>query len=130
MKIQLAYKFTGEDKQEVIYLLEKIQETLKNSGYEVYVPLFDKPLPESKKELFKRTLDKIDKQDILLTILLSEDKSEGMLLEVGYCLAKQKEFILAVNKDIKNTHLRDLADEVIGFSDLEDLIFKLKNKEF
>jgi nucleoside 2-deoxyribosyltransferase len=130
MKIQLAYKYTGEDKQKVVSLLEKVRETLKKRGCETYVPVFDKSVPESKKELFNRTLNKIDEQDILLVLLFSEDKSEGMLLEIGYCLAKQKKFILAINKDIKNTHLRDLADDIIEFLNLEDLIEKLKNLDF
>ncbi len=130
MKIQLAYKYIGEDKQKVTFLLEKVRETLKKRGHEVYIQVFDKPMPESKKELFNRTLNKIDEKDILLVLLLSEDKSEGMLLEIGYCLAKQKKVILAINKDVKNTHLTDLAEEVIESSDLEDLIEKLKNLDF
>jgi len=46
-------------------------------------------------------------------------------MEIGYALAKRKQFILAIKKDIKTTFMREMADEIIEFENLEELYNKL-----
>jgi nucleoside 2-deoxyribosyltransferase len=75
-------------------------------------------------------LKELNNSDCLLAFVKSKKKSEGMLLEIGYALAKRKKFILAIKKDIKTTFIREIADQVIEFRTLEELYRKLQNLKF
>ncbi|MGV8152499.1 MAG: nucleoside 2-deoxyribosyltransferase [Candidatus Nanoarchaeia archaeon] len=126
MKIQLAYKFTGEDKEKLLEIIKKIKETLESKGKEVYIPVLDKNLPNDKKGIYIGTLKKIPNCDILIALILSKEKSEGLLMEVGHALGLGKKVILMINKGIKDTHLRELCDTVIEFEDINEIYEKLK----
>ena len=80
-----------------------------------------------KKDLFLNTLKRLDSAEAILALIKSEEKSEGMLMEIGYAWGRDKKLILAINKDVKNTHLREFADTIIEFSDINELYEKLKN---
>ena len=69
--------------------------------------------------------EELDKSDCLLAFVKSEEKSEGMLLEIGYAIAKKKKFILAIKKDAKTVFLREMANQIIEFDNLKDLYEKL-----
>ncbi len=70
---------------------------------------------------------KLKKSDSLLIFLLSKEKSEGMLLEVGIAKAFDKKIILLKKKDIKIGLLKDVADNIIEFESLKDLEFKFND---
>ncbi|MDD5192597.1 MAG: nucleoside 2-deoxyribosyltransferase [Candidatus Nanoarchaeia archaeon] len=125
MKIQIAYKFTGEDRKQLEKDMKKVCSALKSKGHDVYCTLFDKNLPKTKKELFQNAFNRINNSEIILVLIKSEDKSEGLLMEVGYSIANKKRIILAIKNAVKNTHLRDLVEEIIEFEDIDDLINKL-----
>jgi len=126
MKIQLAYKFTGEDTEKLTEELKIIKSILEERGHEIYIPVLDPERPDNKKELFLGTIDRIKDIDIFLVLMKSEAKSEGMLMEVGHAFGLGKKVILAINKDVKNTHLRELIDNIIEFENIDDLYNKLK----
>ena len=130
MKIQLAYKMTGENREEVIGMLKKIKEVLEGRGLEVYVPELSPARPDSKKELYLDTLEKLNGADVLLAIIKSNEKSEGMLMEIGYAMGKGKKIIAAVCDCVKDTHLRELVNLVVEFDGVDDLYGKLKGVEF
>ncbi|MBU3913761.1 MAG: nucleoside 2-deoxyribosyltransferase [Nanoarchaeota archaeon] len=130
MRIQLAYRFIGENEEELTEMLKKICSIIGKSGNEVYCPALDSKKPKEKKYLFLNTLDKINESDALLAIIRTEDKSEGMLMEIGHALAEKKIFILAIQKDLRNTHMREFADKVIEFEDTNDLYDNLGKLKF
>ena len=76
--------------------------------------------------MLKSAFKSIDKCDAYLAIIKNENKSEGLLIEIGYCLANKKKIILLINKSVKNTYLRNIANKVIEFNDRNDMISKLK----
>lgn len=125
MNIQLAYKFTGEDKNKLLVLLKNICLELENLGHRVYCPALDNNKPKDKKGIYLSTLNKIEKTDVLIAIKNSEEKSEGMLLEIGHALGLKKKVILLINKKVKNTHLRELVDKVIEYSNENEMIKNL-----
>lgn len=128
MKAVISYKFTGENQKELENTMKILCDALSKKGHSVYCTLFDKGLKGvSKKDLFKKALDQIDKSDALLVFLKGEEKSEGMLLEVGYAIAKKKKIILMIRKGISNTHLRELIEQVYEFNDVKDLEEVIKN---
>ena len=127
MKIQLAYRFTGENEEELIKQLKKIKVVLENNNHSTYIPILDPKRSKEKKDLFLNTLKRLDSAEAILALIKSEEKSEGMLMEIGYAWGRDKKLILAINKDVKNTHLREFADTIIEFSDINELYEKLKN---
>src|SRR3989344_4543187 len=113
MKIQLAYRFTGEDREKVIEILKKIVDILENKDHDVYCSALDSNIVNTEKEIFENAFKKLNDADVLLILMISEDKSEGMLMEAGYATAKGKKIILAIKKDVQNTHLRELIDDIL-----------------
>ena len=129
MKIQLAYRFTGEDEDRLVKTLEKICSCLKEAGHETYCPVLNPDRPTEKKDLFLDTLNKLNDADAILALVKSEDKSEGMLMEIGCAIGKGKEFILVINENVKSTHLRELANRIIEFNNVNDLYNKIEQLE-
>lgn len=126
MKIQLAYRFTGENEKTLLAQLKRIKTILENNKHKTYIPVLDPDRPSEKKALFLNTLKKLDSADAILALIKSDEKSEGMLMEIGYAWGKNKKLIIAINKDVKNTHMREFADILIEFSDIDDLYEKLE----
>jgi nucleoside 2-deoxyribosyltransferase len=126
-KIFVGQAVTGNDINILKNEMKKIYSILKQKGFSVY-----STLEEEGKNLFKKAGDwvihsfkQIDNHDIYLAIVRTEQRSEGLLIEIGYVLSKKKKFILAINEKVKNTYLRDFADKIIEWKDFEDLINKL-----
>jgi nucleoside 2-deoxyribosyltransferase len=127
--IYLAYKFTGEDINELTKTLGKILSTLRSVGHTVYCSIEDekwfKENHKTNKEILKHALERLDKSDVILAFVKSDQKSEGMLLEIGYMMAKGKSFALALKREIKTIFLAELAEPLIEFDSIEDLCDKL-----
>jgi len=49
-------------------------------------------------QVIKQAFIEIEKSDAIIALGESEEKSEGMLLEIGYAKAKNKKLILAIKK--------------------------------
>ncbi|OGJ20177.1 hypothetical protein A3K73_02190 [Candidatus Pacearchaeota archaeon RBG_13_36_9] len=129
MKIQLAYKFTGENKEELQEILQKVIELLRDKGHETYAPIFDFSYEgKTKEEIYTGTLDKLDESDAMFVLIRGEEKSEGMLVELGYAIAKKKKIILAIKKGIES-RTRYYAQIIIEFRDIPDMLNKLKKLE-
>jgi len=126
MKIQLAYKFTGENKEKLLELLGKIKKILEEK-HEVYIPALNKGKPVDEAELLIDTFKHIDEADVLIAVIKSNEKSEGMLLEIGYALGKNKKVIGVLNNEVTETRVRGIVSEVIIFLDEEDLLNKIKD---
>jgi len=131
MEIFIAQRVSGEDMNKLKEESNKIIEILKQKGHDCYCTLNeDDSFQEiTKKEMMAHAFEKINNSDALLVIMRNENKSEGMLMEVGYVLAKKKNIILLIKSDVKNTYLRDIADKIIEFEDVGDLYDKLKEIE-
>lgn len=133
-KFFLSYKFTGEDIAELTETLSKILATLRALGHKVYCSIEDeKSFQENlktNKEILHHTLNHLDDSDLIFAFVRSEQKSEGMLIEVGYALAKGKPFVLAIQNGIKTTFLTEIANTLIEFESVNDLCEKLKEVNF
>ena len=128
-KIFIGQAVTGQDIKSLQKEMEKIYDVLSQAGYKPYSTLEE----EENENSFEKAGDwinhafkVIDEHDIFLAIVRTEHRSEGMLMEIGYVLSKKKKLVLAVKKDVKNTYIGDLADEVIEWDNFEDLVKKLE----
>jgi len=130
MKISISYRFTGEDIEPLTKFMTNVCNSLKQAGHTTLTTFWKKDEFEqnntSLKELMQTALDYIDESDMHLIIIKSNEKSEGLLIEAGYALAKQKKIVLAIKKNINTTWLKELSNKVIEFTDIEDLYNKLR----
>ena len=130
MKIYIAYRFSGADPKEVEENLGKIFDALKTAGHE-YICTFErrdeyKERGVDSKEAFRNSLDAVDECDTTLAFIESDHKSEGMLLELGYALAKEKNIILAVKEGVEVTD-KYTPNQLIIFEDIDNLANQLQS---
>lgn len=132
MKIFISYKHHGEDDEELKAFLLPLISKFNELGSDAYCNLFDEELAK-KSVLYKPGRDYVldafnilDSKELLFVLLMSEEKSEGMLMEVGYAIAKGVPVVVAVRNDIKNTYLPTMGNLVIKWNDLEDLLNKIQ----
>jgi nucleoside 2-deoxyribosyltransferase len=76
-------------------------------------------------EIMAHAFSVIDSSEFLFVILASEEKSEGMILEVGYCIAKGIPVIIAVKEGVKNTYLPEMGKKTFVWRDNQDLSAKI-----
>lgn len=128
MKIFIGQAVTGEDKEILKKDCSKIQAVLSEKGYNSYCTVHPKENLHEKthKEIMQHAFDEIDDSDIFLAIIRSEKRSEGLLMEMGYVLSKNKDLIVAIKEGVVNTYVPNLANKVIKFKDIDDLCNKLK----
>lgn len=129
MKFFIGQAVTGEDLDKLRAELEGVYKVLEDKGHSSYDVLredrseFEK---YNKGERMGHAFKEIDKCDVFLAIVRSGRRSEGMLMEIGYCLAKEKRIVLAIKKDVEDTYLREMTNEVIEFEDSGDFVLKLR----
>jgi len=127
--IYLCYRFTGEDINELTETLGKILSSLRSIGLTVHCSIEDEKWfrenHKTNKEILSHALEQLDKSDVILAFVRSDQKSEGMLLEIGYMMAKGKSFALALKRGTKTTFLAELAKPLIEFDSVDDLCDKL-----
>lgn len=131
MKVFLSYRYTGEDLAKLEGVIAQIYSSLERAGHSVFCSFgkntFFRENNFSYKQILEYALNKLDTSDYVLALVKSSEKSEGMLLELGYSIAKEKKIILAIQQDAHVTFLRQLASKVLEFGELEDLYPQLEN---
>ncbi len=132
MRIYLTYKLSGADKEKLRNELEKISQCLEGLGYQTFIFYRDinkwgeiEILPD---KILEKAFKEIKNSDIVFAFLDKIEKSEGMLLELGYAKALNKKIILAIQKDIpKFFFTKSISDIIIEFKDLKNLVKKIKS---
>lgn len=129
-EVFVVYKFTGVPAHELEALLVPVCDTLKSTEVGVYCSFFDEAEFQQRgwgvRQIMLHAFAIIESCDILLVILNSNDKSEGMIGEVMRYLGV-KPIILAVHTDVDQsaTHLPKLADMLLEWSSVPQLCEKL-----
>ena len=124
-RVFIAYRFTGEDPVEIKKIISQIGEVLESTGYSFYCAIFDSDQFENEnwsgKKILGKVFKEIDNSDLVLFFVNSSKISQGMLVELGFSLAKNKEIILAIKKDITDSIFRRQIENVLEFENLDDL---------
>lgn len=131
-RVFIAHRVTGEDFQKLEKTVKGICDAVGEAGYNHYCTFLEE-IANPKKfknwsaaDFLKYAVKKIDVSEIVLFYVNSEDKSDGVSVEAGYSWAKGKRRVLLVNRKVKNTYLRELADKVIEFDDINDAYKKIR----
>lgn len=126
----MSYRFTGEKTEELKSVIGNICSALEKAGHNHFCSFwrgdFFNENRFTHKQILEYALNELENSDCLLAFVKSEEKSEGMLIEIGYAIAKKKKFYLAIKKGIKTTFIREIANKIIEFETLEELYSKLK----
>ena len=72
----------------------------------------------------------IDKSDFLFVVQTSDNKSEGMLMEVGYCIASNIPVVAATKDSVGYTYMPDMADLSLRWKDPQDLAQQIAKTNF
>lgn len=130
MKIFISYKFDNENPTELEAFMNNIKSALNKSNHEMITTFFDKNEFEKTKATMRQIMDRamnyINKSDAILCIIKSKEKSEGMILEIGYAIAKNKKIILAIQKGIESRWIKHYSEKIIEFETLQELYKKIE----
>lgn len=133
MKSFIAYRFSGEDPKNIEPVLRGTVDALKARGIDSYCTFFDnddvRDTEKTAREIMSHAFSIIDASDFLFVILMSEEKSEGMIMEVGYCIAKKIPIVIAVKEGIQNTYLPQMTSHTFTWADSADLSLKIGSME-
>ncbi len=130
MKIFLSHRFTGEDPEILKETISKIEKTLESAEYECFCSFWKADFFEKNnfthQQILEYVLKELDQADIYLAFIKSDEKSEGLLIEMGYALAKKKKIYVVIKEGVKTTFAEEIADKVIKFKTLKNLYKKLE----
>jgi nucleoside 2-deoxyribosyltransferase len=133
-KVFISYRFTGENRVKLKKTISQIHDSIEEAGHGHYSTIFDSEQFANEKWSGKQIMDKafaeIDDSDLILFFVKSHEISQGMLVELGYALAKKKKIMLAIQKDVQDIIFRRQIKETIEFKNLEDLKEKLCKLKF
>lgn len=124
MSIFISYRHTGEDPKRLALLLPPIANTLKSNNKEYTCTYFDVnevSSAEDQAAVLRNALSRIDTSEAVLVVLDSSTKSEGMLVEVGYAIAKNVPIYMLKNSAVKETYMDKVADKSFEYTTLDEL---------
>jgi nucleoside 2-deoxyribosyltransferase len=122
MRVLLSYPFTGEDVAAVEAMLQSACAGLRSAGIEPVNLAAEQQEPRAAMNEAFRLMGMVD---MLLVLQLSERRSEGMLMEVGYALARGLPVVAVTQDDVQRTYLPSMATVALRWQSLVDLRAKL-----
>lgn len=124
-KIFVAYRHTGESEESLTNLLVPVTDTLQAQGLEVYCSFFQESMFQARqttpREIMQHAFFVLSTCDALLVLQRGMDKSEGMLMEVGWCLSARIPVIVAQGPDTGYTYLPSMSDWNLRWETVDDL---------
>lgn len=138
MRAFLAYRHTGEEARQIDGLLAPVKSALAARDIHAYSTYFDVrggkataagPVAQSS-AFMQEAFRMMAESDLVLVLQASELRSEGMLMEVGYALAKGLPVVVATQQQVANTYLPDMAHASLRWADVADLVAQLTEFDF
>lgn len=131
MRIFIAYKFSGVDHHTLRNQLTAISDAITKEGHESFIFFRDREkwgdVTLTIDEIITGAFEELSRCDAVLVMQQGNEKSEGVLLEAGYAKALQKMLVVAVSTDAHRRLLTAIADHVVIFDDVNDLLPKLEH---
>lgn len=125
MKIYIAYKFRGSDKSKLKNLLENVSNIIQDLNHQSFIFLRDIQKWSGKnltpREIMSLAQRKMNECDVLLAIIESNEKSEGLLIESGFMKGLGKKIIVASKPNCNGDLLKGFADNFFEYKNIEDL---------
>jgi len=129
MKIYIAYKLSGVDIAVLQKKLEEVSDIIENLGHRSFVFVRDmqqwKPGGMEPKEVMNKAMEQMKKCDAIISIIETQEKGEGLLIESGFMKGLGKKVIVAAGPEGRGFMLKAIADEVFEFKDMAEFKKKL-----
>jgi hypothetical protein len=134
MKIFCSYAYTGEDADAVNRRMRLVVDTLKSGGHEAYCVRFDETTAKhhashDMKGIFDTAFKNLAKNEAMVAIVTSPDRSVGQLMEIGATLSVQKPVYLFEHSSAAgSSYLPELVDKYFQWEtedDLKDALLKI-----
>ena len=133
MKTVISYRYNGEVIKDLESLLIDVCNAFKIIGidpYCVYFEHFNEDYCKTPAEMMQIAFSHINNADFLFVVQTSASRSEGMLMEIGYAIAKGIRVFVATKAGVENTYLPSMADYFMLYTDTDDLIRQIKQNDF
>lgn len=127
--IALSFAYTGEEKEMVERRMGAIYEVVGKYSDKVYCNLFDPDVEHYTKppEFIDEALRKMAGFDVILVIVTSERRSEGLLMEVGAALARGQKIVVAQHESaVGKSYLPEMADVAFVWREEDELLGGIK----
>ena len=109
----IGYRHTGADPAYLDQLLPAVRDTFLDCGVETYSTYFDEDNFKSSgytpADIMKHAFSKIEEIGGLFVVIDGPEKSEGQILEVGYCIAKAIPIVVAKRRGV-STYIDQMTD--------------------
>ncbi|MBS3091623.1 hypothetical protein J4217_04220 [Candidatus Pacearchaeota archaeon] len=132
MMIFIAERVSNKDFIQLERDVRRIVSALEKAGHKskcTFIDYADNPKKFdgwNEKDYLDHALKFLDGSDAILLFVNSENRSEGLLMEAGYSIAKKKRIILAINSRVRNTYLNQIAEKTIRFDSVDNLCKELE----
>lgn len=134
MRTFIAYGSTDVSPHQLKSFLTAVCDALVEKGIDVYCTTLDvnyDPYAVTKREhLLGHSLPIIDACNFLFALQPTNGKSEGMLIEVGYCLKADIPILVATSPEARDTYLPELGTVAWQWNNLPDLLEQIKATDF
>ena len=121
----IAYRHTGSDPVYLNELLPMVRDAFSSGGVETYCTFFDEASFQQKhlapQEIMAHAFTKIEELGGLFVLIDGEEKSDGQIMEVGYCLAKDIPIVVAKRRSVKNTYIDKMTEQTFEYDSLDEL---------
>jgi nucleoside 2-deoxyribosyltransferase len=131
----ISYRFSDIPKDDLEKLIDPVYDIFKKNGADIFCNFYkDATYIENKytaKQIMEDCFKEIDKRDHILCLVDTDKYSCGMLLEIGYALAKNKRILVCFRKGCEIDTLGAMANKVIVYEDYDelfDLLLKIEKK--
>lgn len=125
MRFYIAYRYTGENPATLRSELSVIESAIKASGHDVFCSISrEKYFLDNKftaRQIIDYSLKELEQSDVLLAYIKSPEKSEGMILEIGFAIAKQKPVYVLIKEGIKTGYIESAAEKVVVFNEFSEV---------
>lgn len=129
MKIYVAYKLSGVDFTILKKRLEEVSKVIEELGHKSFIFVRDmqqwKPGGMEPKEIMKKAFDQMKNCDVIISIIETQEKGEGLLIESGMMKGLGKKVIVASGPEGRGFMLKGMADESFDFKDMKEFKEKL-----
>lgn len=129
-KIFISYRFSDIPIQNLHLLIDPVYNLYKDNGYHTFCNLYlDDYYKEngySPKQIMHHCFDEIEGSDIIICLVDTDKYSCGLLLEIGYALAKKKCIIVCSKEGCEIDTLNAMANKTIKYNSYTELLEKIK----
>ena len=121
----IAYRHTGADPERLEEILPAVRDAFAQRGEETYCTYFDELEFKSSgmrpRAIMDHAFQKIEELGGLFVVIDGPEKSEGMILEIGFCIARAIPFVVAKKRGVTGTYIPDMTDYNFEYDGIEGL---------